>query len=57
MKMEQSISSEITPSDAAATTAVNPLVDCLLRGGHPKEIKTLLTSTPGIANSRDSNGP
>jgi hypothetical protein len=46
----------VLPTVAAAPKE-NPLVDCLLRGGHPNELLSLLKNTPGIANSTDAQGP
>jgi hypothetical protein len=35
----------------------NPLIECLLRGAPLKELRRILAETPGIANSRDAQGP
>jgi hypothetical protein len=54
--MEHATSSESAPTSAAAAPAANPLVECLLRGGKPKEICGILAQIPGIANSVDAQG-
>jgi hypothetical protein len=58
--MEQETSStnvtgDVTAAGAAAALG-NPLIECLLRGGHPREIQTLIRNTPAIANSCDAQG-
>jgi hypothetical protein len=54
--MEHATPSVSAPSSAEVAPAANALVECLLRGGAPRELRSILAETPGIANRVDAQG-